>query len=392
MDNKLLSTKTLENILNSTIGALEDGRNQIYEVAEAAREECNRTEEILKAVRVEMHQAIIDVEGLERQFAKVRSHLYNANKNFENYSEQDQKLIYEEATQVREELTVAKERERILRIRRDNLEQTFAKLHDIASKAERLVSQVGVALSFLSGSIKDVNEQITNMQAREHVGQEMLKGQEIERKRMAGALHDGPVQDLANLIVQLEICERLYQRELYAEAARSFLALKSIAQGSMGELRRIIYDLNPMTLDDLGLTLTVKNFLDAFTKQTGIETRFHLLGQETRLDSDIELPIFRIIQESLNNSRKHANPNWVEVTMEFLPHYINVEIKDDGSGFDLQEIQGKIKTGQHYGLLSMQSRTTVLRGSLRLQSRPGEGTKVLVRIPLGIENGGTSIE
>ena len=387
MDSKLLSTKILEDILNRTRGALEDGRTQIYEVAEAARLECSRTEVVFRSVQAEMGDAICDVEELTARFSQIRLELFDSNKNFQEYSEQEKKMIYEEAARVREALTAAKERERLLRERRDNLEQTLAKLQEIAAKAELLVSQVGVALAYLSSNLGDVNQQIENFQAREHAGQELIKGQEIERRRMANALHDGPVQDLANVMVQLEICERLYGAGYQAEAFEGLTKLKGITQGSIAQLRHIIYDLNPMTLDDLGLVLTIKNGLNNLTKQTAIETEFVVLGTEVRLDNQVEMAVFRIIQESLNNCRKHANPTLIKVKLEFSGRHISAEVKDDGVGFDMSSISHKLRSGKHYGMLSMQSRTTVLGGLVQIQSEPGKGTRVLVRIPLSDAEG-----
>ncbi|NMB01627.1 MAG: histidine kinase, partial [Firmicutes bacterium] len=360
----------------------EEGRSQIFEVAEAARQECTRTEVLLKTVQAEMEQAILDVEELTRKFTLIRVRLLQTNRDFQEYSEEEKRQIYEEASEIREALTAAKERERMLRVRRDNLEQTLAKLQEIAAKAERLVSQVGIALGVLSSSILDVNQQIEHMHAREIAGQEMLKGQELERKRMAGALHDGPVQDIAHLIVQLEIVEWLQHAGRYAEAKESFQSLKSIAQGSVAHLRRIIYDLNPMTLDDLGLVLTINNFLDNLTKQTGVETRLVVLGNEVRLDSQVELSIFRTVQEAVANCRKHSQAKLVVVTLEFSRQHISVVVQDDGIGFDVASVQEKLKSGKHYGLLSMQSRVSVLGGSMSLNSQPGKGAKVLVKIPL----------
>ncbi|NLL42172.1 MAG: hypothetical protein GX251_02385 [Firmicutes bacterium] len=382
MGNKLLSTKTLEDILNKTRGALEEGRSQMYEVAEAARVECRRTEVVFKSVQAEMEEAIGEVEDLTRRFAQMRLELFQSNKDFQEYSEEEKRKIYEEAAQVREALTAAKERERLLRVRRDNLEKTLAKLQEIAAKAETLVSQVGMALKYLSSSISDVNKQIENFQAREYASQELIKGQEIERRRIANALHDGPVQDLANAMVQMEICERLYAVGSIAEASQNFGKLKAATQESIAELRNIIYDLNPMTLDDLGLVLTIRNSLRNLEKQTAIEADFVVLGNETRLNDQIEMAIFRIVQEALNNCRKHANPRLIKVTLEFSSRYISAEVRDDGIGFDMLEIQNKLRTGKHYGMLSMQGRTELLGGSVQIQSEPGKGTRMLVRIPL----------
>ncbi len=387
MGSKILSTKVLEDILERTRGALEDGRTQMYEVAEAARMECTRTEVIFQAVQAEMGEAISEVEKLTARFAQMRMQVFESNKNFQEYSEEEKKRIYDEAARVREALNVARERERLLRVRRDGLEQTLARLQDIAAKAEGLVSRVGVALSFLSSNLSDVSLQIENFQAREFAGQELIKGQEMERRRMAGALHDGPVQDLANVMVQLEICEKLHDAGQHAEALATLTQLKGITQSSIAQLRQVINDLNPMTLDDLGLVLTVQNGLRSLTKQTGLQTEFVLLGTEMRLDAELEMAVFRIIQEALNNCRKHAYASFVKVTLEYSLSFISAEIRDDGVGFALGDIQKKLRSGKHYGMLSMQSRTNVLRGSVQVTSEPGEGTRVLVRIPLSDDEG-----
>lgn len=388
MAKELLTTKMLEEILQRTRQALEEGRSQVFEVAEAAQEECTRTEVVLQTVQSEMEHAIVEVEELTRRFAVVRVELLRSNRDYGQYSEAEKQRIYEEAEQIRTALAAARERERLLRVRRDNLQQTLAKLREIAAKAERLVSQVGMAMTYLSGSLLDVNKQLEHMHMREQAGQEMLLGQEIERKRMAGALHDGPVQNLAHLVVQLEICERLYEAGREAEAREKFQGLKKIAQGAMADLRRIIYDLNPMTLDDLGLVLTINNYLDNLAKQSGIETRFVLLGRERRLEPQLEMAVFRIVQEAVNNCLKHARASELEVTLEYTRHHISVAVKDDGIGFDAASVQEKLKSGKHFGLLNMQSRANVLGGSLQFHGEEGKGARVLVTIPLAAGEGG----
>lgn len=388
MAKELLSTKTLEDILKRTRSALEEGRAQIFDVAEAARQECTRTEVVLQTVQSEMEQAIADVEDLTRQFAEIRVELLKSNRDFHDYSEEERRRVYEKAASIRDALAAAKERERLLRVRRDNLQQTLAKLREIANKAERLVSQVGMALTYLSGSLDDVNKQLENMHVREQAGQEILLGQEIERKRMAGALHDGPVQNLAHLVVQLEICERLFAAGRQDEAVDKFGDLKRVAQGTMADLRRIIYDLNPMTLDDLGLVLTINNYLDNLSKQSGIGTHFVLLGQERRLEPQLEMGVFRIVQEAANNCLKHAKAKNIEVVLEYGRQKISLMVKDDGIGFDVASVQEKLKTGKHFGLLNMQSRANVLGGSLQFQSEPGKGARIRVTIPMAVGEGG----
>ena len=382
MQSEFLSTKTVEEILKRTLNALEEGKTQMYDVAEAARHEHNRVQQNLDQVRSEIQQAIHDVENLERKFNHFRVRLYHVNKDYELYSDNEKRSIYEEAELIREQLAAARERERILRVRRDGLEQSLMKLQEIVDKAETLVSQVGVALNYLAGNIREVNEQIENVQARYQIGQEILKGQEEERKRMAREIHDGPVQDLANLVVQMEICERLYESGRHQDAMAELTSLKRLVQGSMRDMRRIIHDLSPMTLEDLGLIPTVRKYVEEVSAQSGISIEVSVLGDEVRLESPLEVALFRTIQEAVHNSRRHANPTAVVVRIEFMPKHVTVGIFDNGIGFDLDHVRRKVKEGKHYGLLGMENRIQLLDGTLSIQSKPGSGTRIIAQLPV----------
>ena len=107
MAKELLSPKTLEDILQRTRTALEEGRSQIFDVAEAARQECTRTEVVLQTVQAEMAQAIADVEDLTRKFARMRVELLKSNRDFQDYSEPEKRRVYEKAAAIRDELAAA---------------------------------------------------------------------------------------------------------------------------------------------------------------------------------------------------------------------------------------------------------------------------------------------
>lgn len=378
----MLSSEILENIVKRTLRELENGRAQIFEFAEAARKECVRTERVLQGIQLEIQKVIDDIEKLTMRFDRSREKLYEVNKNFAAYNEAEKAKIYEEASKVREDLATKAEKKRVLKIRYDELEQALLKFTDIAEKAELIVSQLSAALNYLSDDMSDIGDQIETLQARELVGQQIIKSKELERKKMAGLLHDGPVQDLANLAIQLEICEKLYEAGQHNEAIEMFVELKGIVQVSLGDLRRTIYDLNPMTLDDLGLFVTVKNYLLNLTNRTGTKTKFNLLGKEVRLDSSLEMTLFRTIQELVQNSFKHAKASVIRVVVEYSPNFVLIEVKDDGVGFELAKVNQKIRSGNHYGILSIQSRLNLFNGTLSIKSKPGEGTKVLAKIPL----------
>ena len=137
-----------------------------------------------------------------------------------------------------------------------------------------------------------------------------------------------------------------------------------------------------MTLDDLGLIPTVKKFIDEFKSQTGIRAELTVLGKQKRLDQSVEVALFRTIQEALNNCKKHAEATRVSVKIEFLSNAINVVIDDNGKGFEPQIVRTKMIQNDHFGLLGMEERIVLLGGTWNLQSAPGQGTRIIARIPL----------
>src|SRR5213080_107500 len=187
---------------------------------------------------------------------------------------------------------------------------------------------------------------------------------EEERMRIARDMHDGPAQSMANLVLQAEILERLLDRnpkQLVTELAE----FKNSVRNALEETRQLIFDLRPMTLDDLGLA-----------------TRFNVVGQERRLFGNIEGVLFRIVQEALTNVHKHARAKMAEVTMNLQPSRVSVVVKDDGQGFDVARTEANLLKNKNLGLLSMRERAKLEKGTLEIRSQPGRGTEVKVEIPL----------
>ncbi|HHT73208.1 MAG TPA: sensor histidine kinase [Firmicutes bacterium] len=381
-DRTLLSTVRVENILRDTLDALEQGKNEMYDIAEHARQEFERLQAELEEVQVDVGQAISTVEVLEQRFKHARIRLYQMSRDYDHYSEQDKANAYREAERIRESLAVARERERNLSQQRRSLEVSLARVEEIASKAERFVSQVGVALNFLAGNIRDVNEQLECVQVKHEIAQGILKGQEDERKRLAREIHDGPVQDMANIALRLDIVERLYGVGRFEEAGQEFSSLKGLVKTIIGDIRRIIYDLSPMALDDLGLVHTVTRYVQENCERQGVHGEVRVVGREERLAATVEVAVFRTVQEAVNNSLRHGRPTEVLVRLEFLGDRIGVGVFDNGVGFNLVEVRRLLQEGRHYGLVGMEDRIKLLNGTLKIHSAPGQGTRIVATVPL----------
>ena len=202
---------------------------------------------------------------------------------------------------------------------------------------------------------------------------------EEERMRIARDMHDGPAQVLSNLVLQAEVLERLVERD----PAMLLAELEDFKRGvraALEDTRRLIFDLRPLTLDDLGLVPTVRRLVREFGERTGVASRFHLVGVERRLPNSCEAVIFRIIQEAMTNVRKHAHAHAVEVVLTFQPNRVTAVVRDDGEGFDVVATEARQGRTHHLGLISMRERADLEKGSFEVRSQLGRGTEVRVSL------------
>jgi two-component system sensor histidine kinase DegS len=200
---------------------------------------------------------------------------------------------------------------------------------------------------------------------------------EEERMRIARDMHDGPAQSMANLVLQAEVLEKLLLKDP-AAVVTELIDFKSVVREALDETRRLIFDLRPMTLDDLGLVPTLRRFVKEFGDKVGVAARFHLVGEERRLPGNYEGVLFRIVQEALANARKHASARNVDVTLTLQQHRAVAVVKDDGDGFDVVATEARQGRTRHLGLISMRERADLEKGALEIRSQLGKGTEVRV--------------
>lgn len=372
----------LKRIVKNTINMIDKSREAIYDIAEGARRECHRLEEELKQLKIEVERIIIQGEELEQQLKKSRMKLALISKNFDKYGQDDIRLAYESADKIRIELAVNREREKFTIVRRNDLERRLKETYGTVKRAEELVNQVGTVMDYLSGDLSNLDIQLEDAEKRKYLAVRIIKAQEEERSRVAREIHDGPAQMMSNVVLKAEICEKLIDVDL--EKARAELNnLKKAVRNSLMDVRRIIYDLKPMSLEDLGLIPTLQKYVEKFSSESGIDVKFYCMGKDKAInDKNINLTIFRVVQESLNNIRKHSYTKTADVRVEFTPKNIVVRISDKGKGFDtnLLKVEKDDDSGG-FGIFSMKERIELLNGTMEVNSKLGKGTVIKVILP-----------
>jgi len=376
----LVDLLSLDLVVKETIKAIEKGKDQIYDIAETARKEYTRVEGEVKALKQQAAEVIKEVDRLERQAKAARLRLLEVDSNFREFSEEEIKQAYEKAQEFQVILTMMREREAQIRSKRDELELSLKNLEVTVQKAENLVAQVGVVLGFISGNLQDVNVKIEELQQRQQIGIQVIKAQEEERKRIAREIHDGPAQAMANVVLRTEFCEKLLDVNPY-QVREELNNLKEMVRGTLGDVRKIIFELRPMTLDDLGLVPALKRYLSDYKDKYGLAADLIFFGQERRLDPALEVGVFRVIQEGLNNVWKHAKASQVQVKLEIGGDRLMARIKDNGQGFDLPSVLANTRR-ESLGLISMQERVELLGGEITINSAPGKGTEIVLNVPL----------
>jgi signal transduction histidine kinase len=212
---------------------------------------------------------------------------------------------------------------------------------------------------------------------------QVTAAQEEERQRIARELHDGVGPALASLNLRLRTAGKLVQPN--PAAAQELKELADLTQANIQDIRRLIYDLRPAVLDELGLVAALKEYVDRYQQEQGLSVALSAPEGKARLPAPLETTLFRVIQEALTNAARHAKAHRVEVKLDWDDARVALRIADDGQGFNLQEAADRAKGGQHLGLWSMRERVEQLGGQLQIDSQPGAGTTIQATIPLKVE-------
>ena len=367
----------LSDVFESTLKAVEDGKEEIFNIYETTRIETQRLKQELAYLGLEIKDTIKKVDSQFKQEKNMRQRLMEVNKDFKRYSERQMMDIYTEAKDAQIELQLLQAKEHQLRSRRDEIERSLKNLEGTVQKADNLMSQVSLAIRLLKEGLSEMSMIYSNDQKKDTAFR-IIKAQEEERRRIAREVHDGPAQSLANIVLRLEIAEKLLDID-FNKVRDELCDLKSLVRENLQDIRRIIFDLRPIRLDNRCIIETIKNYIHNYEKNYGIECLLTIEGKELTLNPSIELALFRLVQEGMTNVAKHANSSKCEVYLEFKKNWLKGKITDYGKGFDTQIALHN--PGEHFGLIGAKERVEMYSGRFSITSNHGKGTVFEFGIP-----------
>ncbi|WP_332651184.1 sensor histidine kinase [Lysinibacillus sp. 54212] len=375
--NEKFDIASLDVIFNRMLETITNSKDDIFIISEQSRRSFEEMQKELEIVRQEISLLIDEADHLEARAQLSKQRLVQVSKAFNNYTEEQVRDAYETANNFQLKLSIVREREKQLREKRDDLERRLKALYDTIERANHLVNQVNVVINYLTSDLKNVSLALEQAKIKQDFGIKIIAAQEEERKRLSREIHDGPAQMMANVLMRSDLIERTYREKGIQEAMNELYDLKVTVRNALSEVRRIIYDLRPMALDDLGIVPTLKKYLSTIMEYNpGVQIHFLSQGQEKRISSEHEVAMFRLVQECVTNAIKHGKPKEISVKLEWIRECVNIVVKDDGKGFDKSVVKE-----QSFGIIGMTERVDLLNGRMEIHSAIDKGTIVIFKIP-----------
>ena len=212
----------------------------------------------------------------------------------------------------------------------------------------------------------------------------LLETQENERQRISRELHDSTVQNLTSMIHKIELCSKLIDMDPI-RCKLELTMMSRTLRDIINDTRQMIYNLRPMSFDDIGLEITIERALDKIKNEKACNINFAVEGEPYQIKPVIGITLLRIIQEACNNAIKYANSSIISVKLIYEEDEVSISIEDDGVGFDMENLDVSIsnrKDNSGFGLSMMKERVYLLSGEITIQSKKNEGTMILVRVPI----------
>ncbi|WP_243388545.1 sensor histidine kinase [Bacillus kexueae] len=381
VDSKTFDSKVLDKIIENMLQAVQNSKNEIFKIGETSRQEYENLVRELKVIKEQVNEVIDKSDKLAIQSKYARQRLVEVNRNFQKFTEEDIRVAYEKAHALQLELATLVEKEKLLRNRRDELERRLVGLQDMIERSEHLVGQISVVLNYLNQDLRQMGDVLEDARQKQEFGLRIIEAQEEERKRLSREIHDGPAQLLANVLMRSDLIDRIFRERGTEEGFKEIRSFREMVRGALYEVRRIIYDLRPMALDDLGLIPTLRKYLATVEEYDGnTKIVFHSHGtEEERLPTQFEVALFRLVQEAVTNALKHAEASQIDVKVEVLTDKINLVIRDNGKGFLVNQVRAEKKNS--FGLMGMKERVELLDGKIVINSMPGQGTVIVIQVP-----------
>ena len=363
--------KSINIALDSIITSMKDGKEEIFAITEQINKENRQVKSDIAQVRKEIKIYNAQIEKLKKIELQSRKTLSIVSSDFDKYNSDDIKDAYDKSYNLQQDL-MKKQLEIDSIIKKLELyENRIQKNNELVSKADELLSRIEIMSDYmkLDSSIDSDSDDLFT---------KWILFQENEKNRIARDIHDGPAQTIASLVIRSDIIKKLIEKEtpsttIYKEIEQLKFQLRSVIK----EIRKIMYDLRPTSLDELGFSSSIHGLVSKTEEDCNIKFSVSIDEESEIKNSNLKIICFRIIQESLNNIIKHSNAKKAYIYVKISNTFIDMIVQDNGIGFDTS----KINSINSFGLSSLKERVSLVNGTVIIDSELSKGTAINVKIP-----------
>lgn len=385
MDNKDNKGLLLD-IMEKTIASLEVNKDSVISLIENMQSEHENKRKELMDIKRLIPIFLDEVKRLAHRDSLMRQKLALASDDFSKTGHENLKVVFDEANKAHYELLKAEEEEENLVRRRNNLELELKRSEFYITQAEQMAQQLIVSLSYLQTGVKHLDDteaeaQANYMNASSAQYVSFLKSIENEKLHIARDLHDGPAQQIASAQMRVDFCKTIIKHDL-EKGLKILDQLKADLASSLTEVRNILFNLTPAPLEKMGLRGSVENLLNTILDSSYTDISFDYNIPQT-LESTLDTTIYRIIQELINNIKKHAQASQVSLKISSSETRIYIYVYDNGSGFEVpDDLDSFVNKQKSFGLSNICTRIKDLDGKILVTSDKVNGTTFKIQLPI----------
>ncbi len=322
--------------------------------------EIDQTNRDLKDIGMMLDQSENELNKLSQKNSQLSAQLQQSQSTIDTMSRTELKSLYDNALDAQQRLFVM--RGQIEKLQSEQIQ--LRKYQAFLDKAKKMNDVASSASPVKKGSASDTVQMLIN-------------AQEVERQRLSRQMHDGPAQALSNFILQTEIAMRLFDVD-QTRAKDELGNLKNSAMVTFQRVREFIFELRPMMLDDLGLVPTITRYVESYKAQTGLDIDLVVTGSDIRMESYLEVLIFRSIQELLGSASHHNQASKIKIQLNIDNDSVRVSVDDNGKGVYVEDTSAD----SNLGIKLIKDRVEMLGGRTDVDSVENQGTRVSIEMPM----------
>lgn len=358
---------------------------EVFEIAQSGRKQCRILQVEYEEVKRSIENISVEIRFLKVEIDICSKHIALINANSQKHSQIEIQSSYKKESEIALKLSEKMQEQSFLTERKIQLEVSLKESFETVKTAEGILENISLSLVYLTGNLLDISSQMEGLTQKYHEGIKIISAAEEERQKVAREIYNGPINRIISAENEALRCQNIINEDKN-EAKRSMQSLKTLVRESVADIRKIIYNLRPMSLDDLGLATTLRRYVENFEDENYVNVTLNTIGLEREIKPIISLTAFRVVQEALENIRKHSGAKSAKVLVERKDERLVLRISDTGKGFDVEKLkeQDYLVNGG-VGLFSINERLGLLEGKMDITSINLKGTTISVSIPLMLD-------